>query len=492
MTVGEYLKELRLAKGISQKELSGLTNREVSNAEISRLEAGIRIKPSPAILKLLAPHLGVPVSLLLAKAGYMDELPAGTAIDGHPAGTASVSGEETDRHYQERLQILEDERSALKKANLEQSNEAESYRNMLQQAEASIKQWEDKYDALSKQSPQTGGSSETLIEENLALKERNENLREESRRIKEETILLLEEASSLRIESDSYRKRLAAAEDAAKKAKIAQEAAEEELDTLKDKGVMFATESDEEMNEEFDRLRNELMTVLEQKNDILEEKEELMSKIEVMESRLNEISESGDSGLTAAAGMLQEMSELMDRTAEAEAEKEKLAQINMKMEEEIKQLTESFTKTETEKDELADRLLLLEQLIADLKDGAGESAPVSVPDDEARSALENEIADLHSRIAEAEAGQNRLSEEKSALEKELLAAKETVTLSTSVLETINNVQAAGVDLGQLFLRTARDADDDDLDFLGRLMQAMCRNAIKPSDKKSVMSFLRLN
>lgn len=71
MTVGEYIKELRKENSISQRELADKSG--ISNAEISRIETGERQKPSPDILRKLAPHLGVSHEDLMNKAGYINE-----------------------------------------------------------------------------------------------------------------------------------------------------------------------------------------------------------------------------------------------------------------------------------------------------------------------------------------------------------------------------------------------------------------------------------
>lgn len=71
MTLGEYLKELRKEKSISQRELA--IEAGISNAEISRIETGERQKPSPDVLKQIAPILGVTYEQLMEKAGYLND-----------------------------------------------------------------------------------------------------------------------------------------------------------------------------------------------------------------------------------------------------------------------------------------------------------------------------------------------------------------------------------------------------------------------------------
>jgi SOS-response transcriptional repressor LexA len=68
---GEKLKELRKNKGLKIRELESLAG--VSNAYLSQLENGKRGKPSPDIIKKLAPHLGVTYTELMKLAGYITE-----------------------------------------------------------------------------------------------------------------------------------------------------------------------------------------------------------------------------------------------------------------------------------------------------------------------------------------------------------------------------------------------------------------------------------
>ncbi|WP_079525412.1 helix-turn-helix domain-containing protein [Solibacillus isronensis] len=69
MSFGEYLKQLRKDKSISQRELAEKSG--VSNAEISRIETGGRQKISPDVLRAIAPILEVPYEELMDKAGYI-------------------------------------------------------------------------------------------------------------------------------------------------------------------------------------------------------------------------------------------------------------------------------------------------------------------------------------------------------------------------------------------------------------------------------------
>lgn len=70
MSFGEYLKQLRKDNSISQRELAEKTG--ISNAEISRIESGERQKPSPDVLRAIAPILNVQYEELMDKAGYLN------------------------------------------------------------------------------------------------------------------------------------------------------------------------------------------------------------------------------------------------------------------------------------------------------------------------------------------------------------------------------------------------------------------------------------
>jgi len=72
MAFGTYFRNLREKRGLSQRQLAELA--KVSNTEISRLESGERQKPSPIILKAVAPHLGVSYAELMKEAGYIEEV----------------------------------------------------------------------------------------------------------------------------------------------------------------------------------------------------------------------------------------------------------------------------------------------------------------------------------------------------------------------------------------------------------------------------------
>ena len=72
MTLGQYIKELRVSKKMSQNELGDLSG--VSVSEISRIESGQRQNPSPHILRAIAPYLDIKMEELMSAAGYTTEV----------------------------------------------------------------------------------------------------------------------------------------------------------------------------------------------------------------------------------------------------------------------------------------------------------------------------------------------------------------------------------------------------------------------------------
>ena len=69
--IGEYIKNSRKEKDMTQRDLAAATN--ISNAEISRIESGIRISPAPEALKSIAAALHIPVEILFEKAGFIEK-----------------------------------------------------------------------------------------------------------------------------------------------------------------------------------------------------------------------------------------------------------------------------------------------------------------------------------------------------------------------------------------------------------------------------------
>jgi len=94
ISLGEYIRSLREAKGLSQRELADKSG--LSNAEISRMESGERKKPSITTIRAVSPHLGIGYTDLLLKAGYIDSIasdavPGTTYLDSDSAPVDIVS-----------------------------------------------------------------------------------------------------------------------------------------------------------------------------------------------------------------------------------------------------------------------------------------------------------------------------------------------------------------------------------------------------------------
>jgi HTH-type transcriptional regulator, competence development regulator len=68
--LGSLLADLRVAKGLSLRQVEEATERSVSNAYLSQLEKGKIRKPSPNVLHSLAFVYAVPYETLMEKAGY--------------------------------------------------------------------------------------------------------------------------------------------------------------------------------------------------------------------------------------------------------------------------------------------------------------------------------------------------------------------------------------------------------------------------------------
>ena len=89
MIFGDYIKNLRNEKALSQRELAEKAG--LSNSEISRLESGERKKPSPVTLRAIAPILGVTYEDLINEAGYAKEV-----VD-HPGYIENIYRDEDGR-----------------------------------------------------------------------------------------------------------------------------------------------------------------------------------------------------------------------------------------------------------------------------------------------------------------------------------------------------------------------------------------------------------
>lgn len=70
-TLGEFIKERRLAKNLSKRALAEKAG--ISHTEVHRIENGERKNPSVPVLNSLADALGISKETLLQTAGYVNE-----------------------------------------------------------------------------------------------------------------------------------------------------------------------------------------------------------------------------------------------------------------------------------------------------------------------------------------------------------------------------------------------------------------------------------
>ena len=97
-TLGQYLRALREAKGLSLRQVEGRSG--ISNAFVSQMESGKVKQPSPVMLYKLAELYGVPYESLMELAGY----PSPSALT-----TESRSASEVFRRFGEITQTEEAE-----------------------------------------------------------------------------------------------------------------------------------------------------------------------------------------------------------------------------------------------------------------------------------------------------------------------------------------------------------------------------------------------
>ena len=486
MTFGDYLKELRQEKGLSQKELSGLTKGQVSNAEISRLEAGVRKKPSPAVLKILAPHLGVPVEALLTQAGYMDDLPSGIAQDGFDPTYGESSGQDLDGQQLARLQFLEEESIGLKKVNQELLQEAEALKQRCSKLEAENKELDDKSSYLLRHAApadQAGGAWEQEIQ---ALREKNEGLQEENRRIKAETIVFLDEGTSLRAEAENYRKKMNQAEEALRKAKQVQEDLEEELSTLREQAAEALAKGGDELEEKSKNTEEERLAWQQEVDALAAEKVDLANKLDDAERGQREL-------LGKLDELDQEKSELAARLSELELERSEWLGKTDKLEEQLRGLLEKENINEENQKELDDakgEIAEKEKEAADLRAQLSAYETQQSTHAEEIAGLHKKIEDIEGQLEEASSKQEQLVRDNLALAQEISTAKDEMNTQTTVMGLISGYKIDDMDLGSIFSETVKEASQDDLETLSRLMLAMRTDAIRSSDKRMLMDILK--
>ena len=69
--LGQYLRDARMALGLSLRDVEEATGHEVSNAYLSQLENGKVKRPSPHVLYALSLALSAPYDELMRRAGYI-------------------------------------------------------------------------------------------------------------------------------------------------------------------------------------------------------------------------------------------------------------------------------------------------------------------------------------------------------------------------------------------------------------------------------------
>ena len=102
--LGAVLADLRMAKGLSLRQVEEATDKAVSNAYLSQLENGKIKKPSPNVLHNLAAVYAVPYEALMEKAGYL--LPAENGRGRHKRLAAFAIDDLTAEEEEELLKYL--------------------------------------------------------------------------------------------------------------------------------------------------------------------------------------------------------------------------------------------------------------------------------------------------------------------------------------------------------------------------------------------------
>jgi transcriptional regulator with XRE-family HTH domain len=493
MTFGEYLKELRQAKGISQKELSSLTKGQVSNAEISRLEAGIRKKPSPAVLKMLSPHLGVPVSFLLREAGFMEDQLPETLEEQDEALTA-------DGEAPAGLQGTASEKEAFMQVNRKLKEQLAALEKRCQELTAANKELEDKCGDFWLRSQSVSKGSDEIEEENRSLKEKNDNLKEENRRIKEETIVFLAEGTALRAEAENFRKKITMAEEEARNAKRQQEILEEECRLLK--------ERDEESRQQLEMLPGKAAALAETQSDWQEKKEKLENEIRKLKGdaldMLEILRKSSGHEAEEAEALQQQLEEHKKAAAEKVKEITGLQELVAEKLQEIFSLQETVAGKDRELaslketlDEKAQEISGLQETgaekdreLAGLKETLDEKAQEISDLQEALAKRTQEAAGLKEQTEELSQARELQLQEKKTLEEELLVEKEINRKTVTFADILNEGTVKDRGLGKIFANVLQVAPPEDLDMIGRLLQAMEKDAIKPIDKKMLLDILK--
>ena len=250
-------------------------------------------------------------------------------------------------------------------------------------------------------------------------------------------------------------------------------------------------EANERLKEENRRIMEETMVFLEEGTALRTEAENYRKKMETAEAAVRKARLEQEDLLEANRDLAEKNDSLEKQLedsktqggTEAIMDNASIEAMEKELEETKSRLADTSGDVEQlkkEKEELQQEVELLNGLLDDADTGQGD----------AEEGAAQEIAALQAGMKEAEERIEQLAQECEMLQKELSAAKETVKINTPMLENISSIQAADMDLGKIFLATVKEAEVDDLDALGRLMQAMNKDAIKSSDKRMLMDIIK--
>ncbi|MCG8604738.1 helix-turn-helix transcriptional regulator [bacterium] len=105
-SLGNYLANVRAAKGYTLREVEEATDRRVSNAYLSQLEHSKISKPSPNVLYSLAQVYGVPYETLMERAGYISPVTAKSSNKKHGRAATFAMDDLTPEEEEELLTYL--------------------------------------------------------------------------------------------------------------------------------------------------------------------------------------------------------------------------------------------------------------------------------------------------------------------------------------------------------------------------------------------------
>lgn len=94
MSLGKKLKEARVAKKLSLRDVERLTQKEISNGYLSLLESDSIREPSPKMLHTLAKALELDYTELMSLAGYAPAAPRRLRAAGASFGGVALSADD--------------------------------------------------------------------------------------------------------------------------------------------------------------------------------------------------------------------------------------------------------------------------------------------------------------------------------------------------------------------------------------------------------------